>query len=131
MKETDDILLGPEGIKAVIERVSRETPSWTAPGRYLEMQREALCRAQVAKVWRWVQDNNTNTEAYFEEQRYHPALKYIEVQMGKGDIWLEDSEALRAAAAWKEGHETNSHKTPREAVTGEGARHEGRSADSL
>jgi len=95
----DEILLGSIAIDSAH---TRGRDLWWertgGVGDLREFQDEEVCRAQVAQVMEWLEKNNTNTDTYFEEQRYHPALKYIEVQMSKGDIWLEDTEVLRAAA---------------------------------
>jgi hypothetical protein len=80
----DDILLTPNEVKTVVERVAHETPGSVPPARYLDIQREALIRAQVRKVVEWMNDR----------------VDYDVTHMDNGDACLPagDWATLRAAA---------------------------------
>jgi len=57
------------------------------------------CRAQLQKVVKWANAENMNKDAAWEANRTDARLKYAEVQMDKGDLWIDfvSYEALRAA----------------------------------
>lgn len=58
-----------------------------------------LCRAQVKRVVEWANDENMNKDADWEASRTDARLKYAEVQMDKGDLWIDfvSYQALRKA----------------------------------
>lgn len=94
-----DILLNEDDMRAAKAKAWRRYGK--GEGRSLrDLQDEELSRAQVGKVWEWIDSQNMNTDEDFEKDRLHPAMKYVVAQVSKGDWWIDgaDVQALKQAA---------------------------------